>query len=146
MFWMCWLFVAVCRLALVVVNGDSHCGGFSRCGAWALGAQGSVVRLVGLTALLQVGSSWSGDWTCVPCIGRQILNPWTTREALDYYCSIIQSEVRKPDCSSSVLISQDCFGYSESLCFQTKMFCSRSAKNALPSFGRDCIESADCFR
>ena len=37
---MWWLFVAVCRLTLVVVNGDSHCGGFSCCGAWALGRAG----------------------------------------------------------------------------------------------------------
>ena len=28
-----------------------------------------------------MGSSWTRDWTCVPCIGRQILNLWTTREA-----------------------------------------------------------------
>ena len=26
--------------------------------------------------------SQTRDWTCVPCIGRQTLNPWTTREAL----------------------------------------------------------------
>ena len=26
-------------------------------------------------------SSWTRDRTCVPCTGRQILNPWTTREA-----------------------------------------------------------------
>ena len=27
-------------------------------------------------------SSWTRDLTCVPCIGRQILNHWTTREVL----------------------------------------------------------------
>jgi len=27
-----------------------------------------------------VGSSWTRDQTCVPCIERQILNYWTTRE------------------------------------------------------------------
>ena len=42
----------MCRLTLVVVNGDSHCGGFC-CGAWALGAQGSVV---GACRLYSTGS------------------------------------------------------------------------------------------
>ena len=32
----------------------------------------------------QVESSWSSDWTHVSCIGRQILNHWTTREVLSY--------------------------------------------------------------
>ena len=27
-----------------------------------------------------MGSSWTRDWIGVPCIGRQILNYWTTRE------------------------------------------------------------------
>ena len=40
--------------------------GFSSCGAWA--------------QLWYVGSSWTRDQTCVPCIGRQILNHWTTKE------------------------------------------------------------------
>ena len=33
-----------------------------------------------LLAPWYVGSSWTRDWTCVPCVGRQILNQWTTRE------------------------------------------------------------------
>ena len=33
-----------------------------------------------LAALWHVGSSWSRDRTHVPCIGRPILNQWTTRE------------------------------------------------------------------
>ena len=48
-------------------------GGFSYWGPWALGH-------VGLVALWNVESSWTRDGTCVPCIGRQILNHWTTRE------------------------------------------------------------------
>ena len=28
-----------------------------------------------------MGSSWTRGRTCIPCIGRQILNHWTTREA-----------------------------------------------------------------
>ena len=30
------------------------------------------------------GSSWSRDPACVPCIGRQILDHWATREAVDF--------------------------------------------------------------
>ena len=36
--------------------------------------------LMGLTSPRHVGSSWTGDGTCVSCIGRQILNHWSTRE------------------------------------------------------------------
>ena len=37
----------------------------------------------GLVALQHVGSSWIGDQTCVPFIGRQIRNHWTTKEVLE---------------------------------------------------------------
>ena len=37
---------------------------------------------MGLVVPQHVGSSQTGDWTCVPCIGRQILYHWATREAL----------------------------------------------------------------
>ena len=55
-FWLWWVFVAVRRLSLVVANGGysscgaraSHCGGFSCCGAWALGTRASVVVARGL--------------------------------------------------------------------------------------------------
>ena len=36
----------------------------------------------GLVALQYVESSWTRDQTHVPCVGRWILNPWTTREVL----------------------------------------------------------------
>ena len=38
--------------------------------------------LPGLVAPWHVGSSWTGDRTCVPCTGRRILNPWTTVASL----------------------------------------------------------------
>ena len=38
--------------------------------------------LTGLVALWHVGSSRTRDRASVPCIARQILNHWTTREAL----------------------------------------------------------------
>ena len=67
----------------------SHCGGFSCCQARALGSRASVVvecglgscglqaqQLwhVGLIAPRHVGSSQTRAQTCVPCIGRRILN------------------------------------------------------------------------
>ena len=54
---------------------------------------------------------------------------------LDYCRFVVQSEVREPDSSSSVLLSQDCFGYSGLLCFHTncEIFCSSSVKNAIGS-------------
>ena len=78
----------------------SHWGGFSCCGARALGAQASVVVVrghsscglralvhwlwrTGLVARWHVESSWTRAWTRVPCIGRQILNHCTSREAQD---------------------------------------------------------------
>ena len=58
-FWLCWVFTAVRMPA------------FSSCGMWAW---------------LPLGkwdlSSLPKDWTYVSCIGRQILNHWTTREVL----------------------------------------------------------------
>ena len=60
---------------------SSHCAGFS-CGAQAVGH-----RHTGLVAPQHVGSSQTRDQTCGPCIGRQILNHWTTREVqpLSFY-------------------------------------------------------------
>ena len=37
-----------------------------------------------LVALQHVGYSWTRDRTQVPCIGRQILNHWTTRQVQDF--------------------------------------------------------------
>ena len=45
---------------------------------------------MGLAAPSHVGSSQTGDWTCVPCIGRQILYHWATGEPLSYINGIIQ--------------------------------------------------------
>ena len=52
----------------------SCCGGFC-CGAGTLGT--------GLVAPQHVGSSQTRDQTCVPRIGRRILNHWTNRDVLD---------------------------------------------------------------
>ena len=49
-FWLCWVFVAVRGLSLVAASGASHCGGFSCCQSWALGAQASVAVACGLSS------------------------------------------------------------------------------------------------
>ena len=59
----------------------SHCRGLSRCGAQAPDAQAQYLWLTGLVAPWHVGSSQTRARTCVPCIGRQILNHCATREA-----------------------------------------------------------------
>ena len=59
----------------------SHCSSFS-CGAQALGCMGFSSRSAWAYYPWHVGSSQTRDWTCVPCISRQILNQWTTREVL----------------------------------------------------------------
>ena len=54
-FWLHWVFIAACGLSLVAASGGysllraSHCGGFSCCGARALGTQASVVVAHGLS-------------------------------------------------------------------------------------------------
>ena len=78
----------------------SHCGGFSCCGAQALGTQASAVVArglqylwvvgsraqtqqlwrTGLAAPRHAGSSRTRARTRVPCIGRWILNHCSTRE------------------------------------------------------------------
>ena len=60
-FWLCWVFVAARGLSLVAVSGatlrcgaqGSHCSGFSRRGAQALGAWASVVVARGSRAQAQ---------------------------------------------------------------------------------------------
>ena len=48
---------------------------------------GSVV-VAHVVALQCVGSSQASDQISVPCIARQILNQWTTREALFFFLNI----------------------------------------------------------
>ena len=62
------------RLLLLWSTG-SRCVGFSSCS-------------MGLAASSHVESFWARGWTHVPCIGRRILNHWTTKKVL-YYCFLI---------------------------------------------------------
>ena len=123
--WLCWVFVAARGLFLVAVSGDHSslwCAGFSlrwllllrstgsrstglsSCGSWVLECRLSSCGATGLIAPRHVGSSRLRAWTCVPCIGRQILNHCATREALDYnfYCYFAVSSDLKivPSCDS----------------------------------------------
>jgi len=66
-------FVVACRLLVAVASLVAEHR------LWD--AQASVVVVAYLIAPRHVGSSQTRNQICVPCIGRQILNRWTTREA-----------------------------------------------------------------
>ena len=66
---------------MVVVQRASHRGGFSFCGACALGAGASVVVANGLSCPTACGIFPDQGLTGVLCIARQIPNHWTTGEA-----------------------------------------------------------------
>ena len=76
----------LCKLLLAVASRVAEHGlqGLRASVAVAPGLwqTGLVVVALGLVAPQQVGSSQTRDRTHVPCIGRQILNRWTTREVL----------------------------------------------------------------
>ena len=95
-FWLRWVFVAARKLSLVAASGgysSLRCAGlslwwlllwwstgyrhvgFSSCSMWA-----QQLWHKGLVTPQHVGSSQTRDRTCVPCIGRQILNHHATRE------------------------------------------------------------------
>ena len=107
-FWLRWVFVAAQGLSLVAASGGhsslrcmgfslrwllllwstgSRCAGFTSCSTWAprlwlVGSSAQAQQLwhTGLAAPWHVGSSRTRDQTCVPCIGRQVLNHCSTRE------------------------------------------------------------------
>ena len=58
-----------------------HCRGVSCCRAQAPDVQAQQLWLMGPVAPWHVGSSQTRAGTCVPCIGRQIVNHCATREA-----------------------------------------------------------------
>ena len=88
--WLCWVFVSVRGLSVVVASGghsSSRWAGLSLSwplllGAQAPDAQAQQLWLMGLVAPRHVGSSQTRARTRFPCIDRQILNHWATREAL----------------------------------------------------------------
>ena len=61
-----------------------------------------------LVALQHVGCSLTRDGTCVLCIARQILNPWTTREVPNsYYMFVVFNFVLLPNLFLSILLFSD---------------------------------------
>ena len=87
--------VAEHGLSLVAVSGGYSLGSrlliavASHCRAGALFTWASGVVAHGLIALRHVGSSPNRDGTCVPCIGRWILNHWTTRKSQNSYSALL---------------------------------------------------------
>ena len=84
------VFVAALRLSLVVVSGgypSLWCTGFSLLWLLLWRSMGSRVHglqqlwHMSLVALQHVKSSRIRDKNHVPCVGRQILNHWTSKEA-----------------------------------------------------------------
>ena len=63
---------AVLKLLIVLASLISEHGLYS---VWA-----SVLVVHKLSCPHHVGSSSTRNWTCVPCIGRRVLNYWTTRK------------------------------------------------------------------
>ena len=81
-----YLFIYLAALGLSCGTWGRHCvmwdllvgvHGLSHCGTRTPGYPGSVVVPCGLW---HMGSSSTRDQTCVPCVGGQILNHWTTRD------------------------------------------------------------------
>ena len=82
------LFMAVlslygCIWAFSNYDGSiSHCGGSSCLGVWALEPTGSIVVMNQLSCPSARGIVPDQGSNHIPCIGRQILNHWTTRKVL----------------------------------------------------------------
>ena len=60
----------------------SHCSGFSCCRVWTLGRSDSVVLVHWLGCFMVCGVFPNQESNPCPCIGKWILNHWTTREVL----------------------------------------------------------------
>ena len=76
---------------LLLWSMGCRCAGFSSCSPWA-----QLLWLEGLVAPQHVGSSQTREQTSVPCIGRWILNHWTSREALPKMFLILAGFVLLP--------------------------------------------------
>jgi hypothetical protein len=57
------------------------CGGFCRCGVWAVGCRSSVVVAHRFSCSVASRIFLTKDWTLVCCIAMQSLNHWTIRKA-----------------------------------------------------------------
>ena len=79
---------------------------------WLLLLQSMLCRVHGLQELWcsdlvapwHVGSSLARDWACVPCIGRQILNEWTTREVPQFLRKLRRGKSAHSDMETHVFL------------------------------------------
>ena len=76
---------------LLLQSTGSRCAGFSSCGSRTLERRLSSCGARGLVAPQHVGSSRTRAQTCVPCIGRWILNHCATREAPQLLLNVLIS-------------------------------------------------------
>ena len=96
-FWLCWVPGAAGGLSLVVVSRSHPSLWCMDCSLWWLlflqgtgsrhmgfWSAGPALVAYGLAAPWHVGTFWTRDHTSVPCIARQAINHWATREALYY--------------------------------------------------------------
>ena len=81
----------------------SHCGGFFCCRAWVLEHAGLIVVVSGLNCCAPHGIFPDQGWgshgtrgTHVPCIGKHILNHWTTREVWEW--QLLNEFLRRVQC------------------------------------------------
>ena len=91
--WLCWVFIAACELFLIAVSPGYSLAWYPRFSLrWLLflGSKGSRMCLV---VLWHVESPWTRDETSILCIGRWILDHWTTREVL----SVVINKASTPE-------------------------------------------------
>ena len=91
-FWLHWVFMAVLRLSLVEVRrllievaplaAELRLQGTRAQQLWLTGSGvwAQYLWCMGLVLLPHVQYSQTRDQTCFPCLGRQILSHWTTKE------------------------------------------------------------------
>ena len=124
-FWLCWLFAlwglfsscyvgfSLRWLLLLLSMGCKACRLQYRLG--------SVVVAPGLSCPAHAESSWTRDWTLVPCIGRQIFNHWPTKEVQKFYLFFLMYFkdffLCGPFSKSLLNLLQYCF------CFMFLVFC-----------------------
>ena len=108
-FWLCWVFVSVRGLSLVVTSGGHsslRCAGLSLSRPLLLRSTssrraGSVVVAHGPSCSAACGIFPDRARTRVPCIGRQTLNHCATREALQFVIFVMILSLNE---SSSLLL------------------------------------------
>ena len=84
------LFISPCLCFFFLASLGLHCcmHAFFSCSQRGLLLQ---LWCAGLVATQNVGSSWTKDQTHVPCIGKWILNQWTTRDVQFAYFYLLDS-------------------------------------------------------